>query len=155
MATSDEITEPGAVLALIGIFLVTFIYVPCIIYWSINIWKEKHSLIIRKRHTKIIITICFVACLYYLIQRNIGFLINSNILSKETTLLLTYINCYTFPMFNYGLYYIMVYRYWLLYFKTKFAECQANGEWEQIIDPSTFEKNWWIINKKRYGSGHF
>ena len=154
---ASDLSQPHTLLALIGIFLDTFVYVPCIIYWSRNIWREKASLIIRKRHSKIIVTIGIVACLYYLIQRNIGFLIWSDleVLTDNALLWLTYINCYAFPMFNYGLFYIMVYRYWLLYFKTKFAQCVANGEWQQIIDPESYEKNWWIVNKKKYGSGHF
>ena len=151
----SKITEPHALLALIGIFLDTFVYIPLVIYWSRNIWRERHSLIIRKRHCRVIMAIGIVSCLYYLIQRNIGFLIFSDILPSNVTLSLTFINCYTFPIFNYGLLYIIVYRYWLLYFKTKFAMAQSNNGWQQIIDPSNHLKNWWIVNKKTYGSGHY
>eukprot|EP01083_Nonionella_stella_P164773 546426_1 len=150
----SKIPEAHALLALIGIFLDTFIYCPLILHWSLNIWKLRHSLIIRKRHSRIIITIGIVSCLYYLIQRNIGFLIYSELLSDDHTLRLTSLNCYLYPIFNYGLFYIMVYRYWLLYFKTKFAAAQSNGEWQMIINPH-HGQNWWILNKKRFGSGHF
>ncbi len=46
-------------------------------------------------------------------------------------------------------------RYWLLYFKTQFAMAQSDGEWRGIIDPNEVDRNWWILNKKRFGSGHF
>merc|ERR1711933_689880 len=42
-----------------------------------------------------------------------------------------------------------------LYFKTKFASAQEGGQWKMIINPAEFEKNWWIVNKKKFGSGHY
>ena len=32
---------------------------------------------------------------------------------------------------------------------------QSDGEWKGIIDPDEVARNWWILNKKRFGSGHF
>eukprot|EP01084_Bolivina_argentea_P260031 439001_1 len=151
----DKLLEPRAILALIGIFLDTIIYPPFIIYWTVNIYRKRNSLIIRKRHFPIIVTIGCVSCLYYLTQRNVGFLIYSNILSSQITLILTYINCYLYPIFNYGLFYIMVYRYWLLYYKTQFASAQSDGQWKMIINPVEANCNWWIVNKKKWGSGHY
>lgn len=32
---------------------------------------------------------------------------------------------------------------------------QSDGEWRGIIDPDEVDRNWWILNHSRFGSGHF
>ena len=102
--------DAAAILALIGITLDTFVYTPCIVYWTYHIWEYRNTLIIRKRYYSILFRICIVAMLYYMIQRNSGFLIYSGLLPEVHFSWLYALNCYFFPMFNYGLYYIVVYR---------------------------------------------
>ncbi len=102
--------DAAAILALIGITMDTLVYTPFIVYWTYHIYRLRDSLIIRKRYYNVLLTICIVSCFYYVIQRNVGFLIYSGLLSPLAFRWLNYLNCYFFPMFNYGLYYIMVYR---------------------------------------------
>ena len=101
----------AAILAVIGIAMDTVIYTPSIVYWTYRLGQLKDSLIIRKRYWSVLLTICIVSCLYYVIQRNVGFLIYSGLLPSTYYQWLNYLNCFIFPMFTYGLYYLIVYRY--------------------------------------------
>ena len=46
--SSSEVIKPYALLGLNGIALDVFVYCPFIVYWTINIFKRRESLMIRK-----------------------------------------------------------------------------------------------------------
>eukprot|EP00485_Elphidium_margaritaceum_P013158 CAMPEP_0202694726 /NCGR_PEP_ID=MMETSP1385-20130828/8514_1 /ASSEMBLY_ACC=CAM_ASM_000861 /TAXON_ID=933848 /ORGANISM="Elphidium margaritaceum" /LENGTH=702 /DNA_ID=CAMNT_0049350625 /DNA_START=29 /DNA_END=2137 /DNA_ORIENTATION=+ len=145
--------SPPGIIALVGIFLDTFVYAPFVVYWASCVYKHRGTLIFSKRYPDVIVVMTIIASVFFLIQRNLGFLIVSNILPPDVTHMLRKINCYAFPIFVYGLYFLVVYRYWLLYYKTQFADAIINHTgWQSIINPANHERNWWITNKKKYGS---
>ena len=151
----SSIQNLPAILSLIGLTLDTLIFAPFVLYWTYTIWKQRECLVFRKRHIRILSWIGIFAIFFYLMQRNISFIIYSGELNKQSFNIFYCINCYLYPMFGYGLLYIILYRFWLMYYKTKFAMAQTNDAWVSILNPLLSAQNWWIINKKKYGSGHY
>lgn len=144
-----------AVLALIGIALNILVFTPLAIYFTYLFYKNRHSLVISKRNVTVVLILAAFYIAYFLIEKNISLLIRGHLLPHSPSLILLLVHCYIFPIIGYGAYYCTLFRFWLLFYKTKFAFAQLDDKWKSIIDPKLHDENWWIANKQKYGSTRY
>ena len=139
----------------LAIFSLIFIFLPFSIYYAIKVYQNKHSIIVHKRFPYLILVTVIGNCIYLSTEKTLMLLLSfevitsSNKQTEETIEFIIYASIHW--VFIYALY-LTVLRFWLLYFKLEWALSNINNQWQSIINSRIESQDWFLRNKKTYGS---
>mmetsp|Transcript_70099 Transcript_70099/g.111502 ORF Transcript_70099/g.111502 Transcript_70099/m.111502 type:complete len:711 (+) Transcript_70099:50-2182(+) len=154
MADTDD-TTPRWILFGLATSLLVIGFLPFSLYYAWRIYHHKNSIIIHKRLPYLIVVTVIGNCLYLSTEKTLKlFLTVQANQQKDHTLLDTrarIVNAAVHWIFIYALY-LTVLRFWLLYFKLEWALSNINNQWLAIINSRYQEQDWFLKNKKTYGS---
>ena len=141
-------------LIIAGSLLILF-YLPFSIYYSYKIYRNRYSIIVHKRFPYLILVTVIGNCIYLSTEKTIMLLISFNYIACPTPeyedTLEFIIDLTIHWVFIYALY-LTVLRFWLLYFKLEWALSNINNRWQSILNSRSGHQDWFLRNKKKYGS---
>ena len=139
----------------VAICILIFVFLPFSIYYSWKIYRYRYSIIVHKRFPYLILVTVIGNCIYLSTEKTVMLLIAFKVIScpmvGERQLIEFIILGTIHWVFIYALY-LTVLRFWLLYFKLEWALSNINNRWQSIISSRTEYQDWFLRNKKTYGS---
>lgn len=154
-ATSSFVLTSKMILLGIAGCVLLFVYLPFSIYYSWKIYQNRYSIIVHKRFPYLILVTVIGNCIYLSTEKTIMLLISFQVIPvptaqyKETVEFIILATIHW--VFIYALY-LTVLRFWLLYFKLEWALSNINNRWQSIINSRAENQDWFLRNKKTYGS---
>eukprot|EP01084_Bolivina_argentea_P252158 423188_1 len=134
-------------------FLSICVAAPLVIFFLKGYIKLSESVMIRKRHPKILRFIAIGMVIWLMIGVPImttdwAELDQIQGINKE---ILRRVNATFYPWFTHGLFLATTWRFWHIYFDLKHSSTQKNSEWKYHLDPNLVQHNFWLTHKKDYG----
>eukprot|EP01084_Bolivina_argentea_P252157 423187_1 len=127
---------------------------PFMIYSYIKFNRLSHSVLVQKRHPKILKIAGICSIYWFAITLPIMCIAFAELdqFKGETQIILDRINTFVYPIGTIGCFLAIAWRCWHIYFDLKYSSSQKNSEWKYHLDPSLVEHNFWLKHKKDYGS---
>eukprot|EP01084_Bolivina_argentea_P176209 304981_1 len=129
-----------------------FVYIMLIMHNAYKYWRARHNIIVQKRYCHI--TMYTALIMVPKLAFN-GVMYCSLLEKKETSTLYT-IYIAVNDLLGMILYYLWVWRFWLIFFDTKWIISILNRRWQNQINPKHHllnkKQNWFLLNRLSYGS---
>eukprot|EP01084_Bolivina_argentea_P172280 298441_1 len=129
--------------------LLCFIAAPYAVYHYIKFNKLSHSIMVQKRHPKILkltgiwIIYCFVLGMPLMAIA----WSRSDIFKGDLQTILDVANNLFYSWGTCGVFICTAWRFWHVYFDLKHSSSQKNSEWKYHLDPSLVKHNFWLTHK--------
>ena len=149
MVSLNKIQTINLFLGGIGIFL-NYLYLAIVSFWVLEFYKQRNSLVVNKRFPHLLYLIYFILVFYYAIDRTLYYIYYSSLFGNHEIILLIEWFCYPIP--NYSLLYIGVFRFWLFYYDSQYRLHNTSNQWKSILNPTIGEKNWYLNHRKTLGN---
>ena len=155
LSSFENSNYSGKILLIIAGCILILLFLPFSIYYSYKIYKNRYSIIVHKRFPYLILVTVIGNCIYLSTEKTVMLLISFKYIAcptpKYEDTLEFIIDATIHWVFIYALY-LTVLRFWLLYFKLEWALSNINNRWQSILNSRAENQDWFLRNKKRYGS---
>eukprot|EP01083_Nonionella_stella_P145193 454513_1 len=151
-----HLNVPNSTLIMLCTFLITFslMALPFVAYSIHNFRTLKHSVMIQKRHPRILYMQAVLSIFWFLIVYPLMVVDFANLDQFEGLVqtVITRISRSIFPWFSFGIFLTTAWRFWHIFYDLKYASSQKNSEWKYHLDPALVTHNFWLTHKKDYGT---
>ena len=148
LQTDDRILYIGTICCIATSALFLLFYAPYLSYHLYQYYQRRHHIVFRKRRNRIThweVSIFIIKIFWGVVLYNLLLLVDTTSITFSVCLCID--DCLLFIIL-----YCWVWRFWILYFDISWTVHVLNNQWKVLINRSSTKSNWYLMNKKRYGS---
>eukprot|EP01083_Nonionella_stella_P031453 86147_1 len=128
--------------------------IPFTIYASIVFRRLSESDLYKKRFPKVVHYLTTLSILSFMLEKPATFVTSTsplNYTNPHLHTILCRISSVLYCILSHGYLYLMLHRYWLLFYSLHLDKCIANSKWKRHLNPHNDAQDFWMVHRK-YGS---
>eukprot|EP01084_Bolivina_argentea_P077468 140507_1 len=143
-------------------FTSALIIAPIYIYWIYKYLQHKNDIVISKRTPQLTLIFAILGILARIIERPVWLFVNtysdkypSEIINSDVSAgirFLYYLQIISFAAIQSGGSWILLLRYWMIYFNVFWTRATLNKGWSVHLNHLDTDKNWYLSHKSSFGN---
>lgn len=132
------------------IALTILIFTPLEIYFTVQFWRTKHSLIVKKRYPQITICLCVLVLLDEYLTRIPWALFRAGYVDMFAI----QIHMMYKPFSSVAIAYALSLKIWLMWYDVNWYHQNCTNQWQSIINSKSSQmkrNSWFVRNRYKYG----